>query len=350
MCGRIMPAPLTSADPAPGTCRSPGAPIELRGEGIPPVRPTLNSPLPYTRPMSAHWAYYNGEWISSAELRVGVDDLGFLLGATVTERLRTFRGDVFRLEEHMRRLRRSLEIVGLEADAIANRIVEAIPEFVRRNRQQIDKDDDWSIVAFVTPGVAGGGRPTICVHGYPLQFGLWAEHFERGVRVVVSDVRQIPPDCLPPELKCRSRMHFYLADWRAAQRQPGARAILLDEDGFVAEASTANVLVYRESEGLISPPPEHILFGVSVHVVQELAAKLGTPFITRPLTVEELQSSSEAMLTSTSVCLLPIVQCDGRAIGEGRPGPMYHQLLKAWSEMVGLDVAAQARQFANRPA
>jgi branched-chain amino acid aminotransferase len=54
------------------------------------------------------------------------------------------------------------------------------------------------------------------------------------------------------------------------------------------------------------------------------------------------------MLTSTSVCLLPIVECDGKPIGDGRPGPVYNQLLKAWSDMVGLDVAAQARWLANR--
>jgi branched-subunit amino acid aminotransferase/4-amino-4-deoxychorismate lyase len=219
---------------------------------------------------------------------------------------------------------------------------------VSRNSGQIAEGDDWSIVAFATPGVAGAGRPTVCVHGYPLQFGHWAEQFESGVRVVVSDVRQIPPESLPPELKCRSRMHFYLADRRAAQRQPGARAILLDEDGYIAEASTANVLVYREGEGLVSPPPEHILFGVSVHVVQELASQLGLPFITRPLTTDELRSADEAMLTSTSVCLLPIVECHGSAIGSGRPGPVYRRLLKSWSELVGLDVPAQARQFANR--
>jgi branched-subunit amino acid aminotransferase/4-amino-4-deoxychorismate lyase len=298
--------------------------------------------------MDSLWAYYNGEWIASDKLCIGVDDLGFLLGATVTERLRTFRGAVFRLEEHMRRLRRSLEIIGLEADAIANRIADAVGEFVRRNGGQIAKEDDWSIVAFVTPGIAGEGRPTVCVHGYPLQFQLWADQFERGVSVAVSDIRQIPPDCVPPELKCRNRMHFYLADQQAAQRQPGARAILLDEDGFVAEASTANVLVYREGEGLVSPPPEHILFGVSVHVVQELASMLGVPFIIRPLTVEELQSAGEVTLTSTSICLLPIVQCDGQTIGSGQPGPVYRRLLKAWSEMVGVDVAVQARRFANR--
>ena len=248
----------------------------------------------------------------------------------------------------MQRLRRSLEIIGLDAQAITSQVAAVAAEFVSRNGEQIAEDDDWSIVAFVTPGVAGGGRPTVCVHGYPLQFQLWAEQFENGVNVVVSDVRQVPPQTLAPELKCRSRMHFYLADRQAAERQPGARAVLLDEDGYVAEASTANLLVYREGEGLVSPPPEHILFGVSVHVVQELAAKLGVPVITRPLPVEDLQSAGEAMLTSTSICLLPIVQCDGRPIGNGRPGPVFRRLLKAWSEVVGLDVAAQARQFAIR--
>jgi branched-chain amino acid aminotransferase len=298
--------------------------------------------------MDAPQAYFNGEWIPGTELRIAVDDVGFLLGATVTERLRTFRGEVFRLDEHMQRLRRSLEIVGLDAGAIVKQIAAAIPDFISRNPRLIAEQDDWSVIAFATPGVAGMGQPTVCVHGYPLQFQLWAGQYEKGVNVVVSDIRQMPPSSLPPELKCRSRMHFYLADRQAVQREPGARAILLDGDGNVAEASTANVLVYRKGEGLVSPPPEHILFGVSVHVVQELADRLGLPFNTRPLTVEALQSADEAMLTSTSVCLLPIVQCDGQLIGDGRPGPVYGRLLTAWSDMVSVDLAAQARRFANR--
>jgi branched-subunit amino acid aminotransferase/4-amino-4-deoxychorismate lyase len=143
-------------------------------------------------------------------------------------------------------------------------------------------------------------------------------------------------------------MHYYLADHQAAAARPGARAILLDEDGFVAEATTANVLIYREGEGLISPPPEHILPGVSLGVVRELAANLGVPFVMRPVTVDELRTADEAMLTSTSVCLLPVIECDARPIGTGKPGPQYRQLLKAWSESVGVDIAVQARDFDNR--
>jgi branched-subunit amino acid aminotransferase/4-amino-4-deoxychorismate lyase len=298
--------------------------------------------------MATTWAYLNGRWAPGSELSIGVDDLGFLLGATVTERLRTFRGRVFRLDEHLSRLRHSLAIVGLPADEIAGQVGEAIGEFVTRNSGLIAADDDWSILAFATPGASSVGPPTVCVHGYPLPFSRWASQYEDGVRVVISDVRQIPPQTLPPELKCRSRMHYYLADQRAAAAQPGARAILLDEDGFVAEATTANVLVYRAGEGLVSPPTEHILFGVSLGVVQELAAKMDVPFIQRPLSIGELRAAKEVMLTSTSVCLLPVVECDGRPIGDGRPGAHYRRLLAAWTDLVGTDIAAQARRFAER--
>jgi branched-subunit amino acid aminotransferase/4-amino-4-deoxychorismate lyase len=293
------------------------------------------------------WAYFNGDWIPDSQLSISVDDVGFLLGATVTERLRTFHHKVFRLDEHLRRLHHSLEIVGLSADDITAQVGRAIPEFLERNMSLLAADDDWSIVAFATPGISGSGRPTVCVHGYPLPFARFAAQFEEGVRVVISDVRQVPPQTLPPELKCRSRMHFYLADHRAAEKQPGARAVLLDEDGFIAEATTANVFAYRKGEGLVSPPPKHILFGVSLGVVQELAEKLNIPFLKRDLTVEELRTADEAMLTSTSVCLLPVVKCDGQLIGTGAPGPIYRQLLAAWNALTGVDISAQARDIAE---
>jgi branched-chain amino acid aminotransferase len=296
------------------------------------------------------WAYLNSRWIPDSDLRIDVNDVGFLMGATVTERLRTFSGQVFRLDEHLARMRHALEIVGLPADEIAAQMSVAIPEFVARNKEVIRPNDDWSILAFATPGISGEGKPTVCVHGYPLPFGRWASQFDDGVRVIISDVRQIPASSLPPELKCRSRMHYYLADHKAAAMRPGARAILLDEDGFVAEATTANVLIYREGEGLVSPPPEHILPGVSLGVVRGLAGNLGVPFVMRPVTADDLRTGDEAMLTSTSVCLLPLIECDGRPIGAGKPGPQYRQLLKAWSESVGVDIAAQARQFAIRRA
>ncbi|HEX3598953.1 MAG TPA: aminotransferase class IV [Lacipirellulaceae bacterium] len=300
--------------------------------------------------MQTSLAYLSGEWISNTDLRLAVDDIGFMLGAAVTERLRTFRGKVFRLDEHIARLKGSLDIIGAASEKIAAEIAQVIPEFVRRNQALIDPDDDWAIAAFVTPGVAGSGKPTVCVYGYPLPFQQWATMFDTGVPVVISQHHQVPTNCWPAELKCRSRMHYYLADLEAAKRRPGARAIVLDQDGYVAESTTANVVAFREGKGLVSPPLDHILFGVSLGVVKELADELGIPFTMRQLSVDEFLAADEALLASTSICVLPIVECEGKPIGTGRPGPIFQRLLTAWGKLVGLDIADQARRFANRSA
>lgn len=293
-------------------------------------------------------AYLNGNWVAASELYIAVDDVGFVLGTTVTERLRTFRGQIFRLEEHLARLRGSLRIIGLDSETVASEVAAAITEFVLRNRGLIDPNDDWAVLAFVTPGSPASGRPTVCVHGYPLPFQHWADQFAAGVPVVVSSHRQVPNNCWPVELKCRSRMHYYLADREAAAHRPGARAIVLDQDGYVAEGTTANVVIYREGEGLISPPYEHILAGVSLGVMRELAAITNTHFVMRSVTIDDFRTADEAMFTSTSICVLPIVECDDKPIGSGRPGPTYRRLLAAWSDFVGVDVAEQARRFATR--
>ena len=298
--------------------------------------------------MTAITAYLNGDWIPSSELHIAVDDLGFLLGATATERLRTFHGQIYRLDDHIARLSGSLDIMGLDREAVLQEVAAAIPEFLLRNQALFDPNDDWAVIAFATPGSTRSQRPTVCVHGNPLPFHQWADKFERGVHVVVSKYRQVPTNCWPADLKCRSRMHYFLADREAAAKQPGARAIVLDQAGYVAEATTANVVIYREEEGLISPPYEHILAGVSLTIVKQLAVMLNIPFGMRPISVDEFCTADEALLTSTSICVLPIVACDGKRIGDGRPGPAFKKVLQAWSAGVGVDIAEQARRFASR--
>lgn len=299
--------------------------------------------------MNLGQAYYNGQWIAAGALAVPIDDLGFLLGVTVVERLRTFNGQPFRLEEHLARLRRSLEIVGWNAERLTNDVRGSLSGWVERNSHLIAPGDDWSLAAFITPGkTADAARPTVCIHGFPLPFAGWASKFADGVAVCVVEVRQTPANCWPPELKCRSRMHYYLADRQADRRCPGARAVLLDQRGFVGEASTANVVAYYRDRGLVTPRLEGVLPGISQQVLFELADELGIARGEADITPSELAAADEVFLSSTSVCLLPVVVQDSQSIGDGRPGPVYRQLLAAWSDRVGVDVAEQARRFANR--
>lgn len=299
--------------------------------------------------MSEISAYYNGDWIPQQQLAVPIDDLGFTLGATIVERMRTFAGKVFRKTEHLERLRRSLELVGWNVDELVADVSTAIDGFVERNAGGFVPGDDWYIVALVTPGCSPQATsPTICIHGGPLRFAGWAHQYSEGVKVAIVDTRQVPPNCWSPEIKCRSRLHYYLADREAAAKAPGARAVLLDQDGFVGEASTANVVAYYANRGLVTPPREKVLPGVTQQVLFELADKLGIAHSETDITPAELMQAEEVYLTSTSVCVLPVVQIDEQPIGDGKPGEVYEQLLGAWKEMIGVDIAGQAEKYSVR--
>lgn len=299
-------------------------------------------------------AYLSGRWLDATELVISPTDAGFVLGATVAEQLRTFAGRIFRLEDHLARLEHSLAAVGIDAGMSRRELAAVAERIVAHNCRLLAAGDDLGLSIFVTPGQfasyapATPSSPTVCLHTYPLPFGLWAEKYRVGQSLVTTEVRQVPPQCWPPELKCRSRMHFYLADRRAAKIEPGARALLLDFDGFVTEASTANVLGWRAAEGLLMPRLEKILHGISQVAAIELAARLGVSASQRDLTPGDLAACDEVLLASTPLCLLPVTQLDGRAIGDGRPGEMFARLLRAWSELVGVDVVGQAAKFAQR--
>jgi branched-subunit amino acid aminotransferase/4-amino-4-deoxychorismate lyase len=143
-------------------------------------------------------------------------------------------------------------------------------------------------------------------------------------------------------------MHYYLADRQAAARDPHARALLLDGQGFVTEASTANVLIYRAGDGLAWPPTTKVLPGISLAVVVELAGRLGIPCGERDLTPNDVASADEVFLSSTPFCLLPVTRLNDRPIGAGRPGELFARLIAAWNEMAGLDIIAQAERHQVR--
>jgi branched-chain amino acid aminotransferase len=294
-------------------------------------------------------AYFNGNWIPSSELSLGVDDFGPLMGVTLSEKLRTFKGQPYRVPAHIARLKHSLDVMGWDAEAIGDEAIRAIEEFVVRNRELIGEGDDWNITLFVTPGkTADAANPTICVHGHLIPFHQWAHQFVEGVEAMIVSIRQVPSNCWPAELKCRSRMHYYLADREAARQSPQARAILLDQAGYVGEGSTANVIAYFKNRGLVTPKMEKVLHGVSQEVVFELAKSFGIAHIEQDMQPAELLQADEVFFASTSICLLPVVRIDGLPIGGGTPGPIYQNLLATWSDQVGVDIAAQAQKFAVR--
>ncbi len=299
-------------------------------------------------------AYLDGQLLPASAAAVPVTDAGFVTGTTVAEQMRTFDGKLFRLGQHLDRLQRSLDLVGVQIDMKPSDLALIAQRLVDNNHALLAEGDDLGISVFVTPGTyptfstGDPPRPLVGMHTYLLPFYSWSRLYEQGQSLIVSNVRQVPANCWSPELKCRSRMHYFLADREAREKEPGSRALLLDQSGHVLEASTASVVIYIAGEGLVAPPKEEILAGISLTVVEELARQLELPFTHRQLLPSGIAGADEVILCSTSPCLLPVTRLDGKPIGSGTPGPIFQRCLTAWSDMAGIDLRKQALQFSDR--
>lgn len=298
-------------------------------------------------------AWVNGRFVDAGDLSVPVGDAGFVLGATVTEQLRTFHGRLFLVAEHLDRLTASLAAVGIDPDVSRDTLADAAARVAASHGSgDPASGTDLGLVIFVTPGDlpaqhgGRGGPPRVMIHAFPLAFRLWANGYEDGLALRTVAVRQVPPACWPLHAKVRSRLHYYLADREAHAAESGARAVLAHADGRISETSTANVAIVVD-DTVITPPETDALPGVSLAFARRLAEREGISWRERRLTAADLAAAAEILLTSTPSCILPATRFDGRAVGTGAPGPVYRRLLAAWSADVGLDIAAQARGHAR---
>lgn len=300
-------------------------------------------------------AFVNGRFVPQSAAVLPVYDAGFVQGTTVAEQMRTFGGNLFRLQAHLNRLQHSLQIVEVDPGYSLPELADAATQLVRRNYRLLERGDDLGLAMFVTPGAyaamapPGRHRPLVCLHTFPLSFEMWADKY-RGEALVTTAVGQVPMHCWPPELKCRSRMHYYLAERAARQIDPGARPAMLDEQGFVTESTTSNIVIYRAGSGLVIPPREKILPGISLAVLLELAAAAGLDCREEDLRPADVAAADEVFLCSTSPCMLPVIRFNRQPIGRGEPGPRYEQLMGLWEQLVGVDIRAQAQRFKQRAA
>ena len=147
-------------------------------------------------------------------------------------------------------------------------------------------------------------------------------------------------------IKCRSRMHYYLADREAKQIDPKATALLLDENRCLSETPIANIVLHLPDEGLVSPAKERILPGVSLQFLESLAAEIKTPIHFRDISEAELARADEIILSSTPYCLLSVSSIQNGGFTVEKPGPLYQRLCRSWIDAVGFDFVEQAKRFA----
>lgn len=294
--------------------------------------------------------FLNDRFVPASEAAISIYDLGIVLGATLTEMTRTFSGEPFRLDEHVARLYRSLHYAGIKVNLTPNEMIGKTLELIAANSAQLGEGEDLGIVHFVTPGenpiyagsAAGNVRlePTVCIHSFPLPFSAWRHLIADGAHVVTPSIRHIPPQCLEPKMKNRSRLHWFIAEQQSQNVDPKAISLLLDLEGNITECAGSNFLIVR-GQTIYSPTSRNILGGVSMATVRELAGQLGWDWVEKDLQIYDVANADEAWLTTTPYCAAPCTRINNTQIGTGEPGPMYHKLMTAWSDLVGMDIVDQ---------
>src|SRR5580698_1123403 len=281
--------------------------------------------------------YLDGKFVDEADAKVSVFDHGLLYGDGCFEGIRLYGGNVFRLEEHLERFANSAKAILLDNPLTTAQWSEAICETCRVNKLK-----DGYIRAVITRGVGDLGlAPWLCAK--PSYFiiaskiSLYpAEYYENGLAIITVPTRRIGPAALPATVKSLNYLNNILAKIEA--KQAGAlEAIMLNEQGYVAEATADNVFIVHKGE-LLTPSVSHgALKGVTRGAIIDIAKDLGMPLRDADLTRYDLWCADECFLTGSGAEVIPVVKLDGRVIGLGKPGPVTRKLMKAFRKKVLVD-------------
>jgi branched-chain amino acid aminotransferase len=293
-------------------------------------------------------AYLCGTYLPQSQLSLRLDDAGFLFGATIVDRCRTFGHRLFRFGDHVARFRRSCALARVPL-ALSDEELSGIAEaLVAHNTATLTPHQDLALVLFATPGSAAGdpsqvGRPdrtdaTFGMHTSPFAPARYAHLFRQGAHLLVPAIRHVPADCIDPHIKHRSRLHWWIAEQEAHEIDPQASALLLDAHGYITETASANFLLVQQG-AVLSPPREAILEGIGLRVIEEQCGELGIPFREQKLTLADCESAGEAMLTSSSYGLAGVSRINGTPVAW--PGPVLKRLIDAYGKCVNLNVPEQ---------
>jgi len=282
--------------------------------------------------MSKVWI--NGKLFDKAEAKISVFDHGLLYGDGVFEGIRIYAGKVFRLREHLDRLYESARHIFLEIPFSREQIAQAVLDTVQANAKQ---EGYIRLVVTRGPGTLGLD-PRKCSEPQVIiivdDISLYPpDSYEKGLRVITASVIRNHPNALNPRIKSLNYLNNILAKIEA-ERAGCPEAIMLNHNGEVAECTADNIFLVKH--GILRTPhlAAGILEGVTRNLVLELAREAKIPVQETALTRHDVYSADECFLTGTAAEVAPIVECDGRPIGNGKPGPLTRQLRERFQQRV----------------
>src|SRR5436309_1248019 len=278
--------------------------------------------------------HVDGKFYPQSEAKVSVFDHGLLYGDGVFEGIRAYNGRVFKLDRHLDRLYHSAKAIDLKIPHTKEEMANIILETCRRNDIR-----EGYIRPVITRGKGDLGLdprkcksgPSVVVIAQP-GISLYGKVYERGLKVVTSSYRRVPPQSLSPSIKSLNYLNNIMA--RVEANQYGAdEALMLDIHGYVSEATAENFFIVRNST-IVTPWTSTNLPGVTRETVLEIVPQLGLKAEERLFTLYDVWSADEAFISGTAAEIGPVVELDGRTIGDGKPGPTTKKIMKAFRDLV----------------
>lgn len=284
------------------------------------------------------YVWMDGEFVKWDEARVPVMTHCLHYGTGVFEGIRGYSAkgnvNVFRLEDHMKRLYDSAKIHMMDVGHSVKELCDATVELIKKN--------NLKETCYVRPLVYRGfGEFGINPAGSPVKtaiivfpFGKYLDP-ETGAKCCISSWRRIAPDTLPPEAKaCGNYINSVLAKTEAV-RNGYDEAIMLDMNGYVSEGSGENIFIMRRGTLLTPSRSSSILEGITRHSAMTIAKKdMDLEVIERTITRSELYVCDEAFFTGTAAEITPIMSVDGRVVGNGKMGAVTRDLQKRFFDIV----------------
>jgi D-alanine transaminase len=277
--------------------------------------------------------YLNGEYGPLRDAKISVLDRGFVFGDGIYEVVPAYGGRLFRFDEHMARLDRSLSKL-----RIANPHTRA--EWLERCRKLLSAftaqngPGDQLIYLQITRGVAprdhvmpADTRPTVFMMCNVMKPATPEQRHAGVACITARDFRWERGD-----IKSISLLGNVLARQMSADK--GAVETIMFRDGYLTEAAASNVWVVHEGALLGPPKSEHVLEGIRYELIRELCEEAGIAYNLRPIAEADVLSADELLLSSATKEVLPVTALDGEPVGHGagrgKPGPVYARLFEAY--------------------
>ena len=278
--------------------------------------------------------YIDGKYYSKVDAKISVFDHGLLYGDGVFEGIRIYNSKIFKLKEHIERLYASAKAILLEIPMEIKEMEDAVINAVKENNKK-----NGYIRLLITRGTGDLGiNPYLCpkasviiivgdIQLYP------EEHYRKGISLITSSIIQTAPNCLDPRIKSLNYLNNIMGKIQA--KNAGClEAIMLNNQGQVCECTADNIFIVKDKKIITPNPNNGLLCGITRQTILDIAEQSNIALEESIISVYDLYNADECFLTGTGAEIMPVINIDGRVIGNGSPGDTTQLLKKLFKDFI----------------